>query len=342
MELYEREYFVARILSGYLRYNINEELVLKIYSPSVDQLYEAQEIFQEARKEARVEGIMTSEELFASMIEREAWTEEDEMLLKKLPEDLESFKEQLYNNRYKFSQTEQIRKYIDKAKSEYIKLLTKRYNYDYCTCEGYAIFCKGHWIIENCTFYENGELYDWNHIDSSTLLKFYKSKEIVEETYREIARNEPFRTKWALGGSAQGVFGVCTKDITSEQQSISMYSRMYDNVRESMEAPEESVIEDDDMLDGWFVVQRKKREAEKKKSQMNSVGHEGAQDVFLMADGKEDIARIQDMNDMRGKVVSEQRHRVIEKEGVIKHEDLPDVRRDINMQANQMQAQKKG
>ena len=84
------------------------------------------------------------------------------------------------------------------------------------------------------------------------------------------------------------------------------------------------------------------REAQKKKSQMDPVGHGDAQDVFVMADGKEDIARIQDMNDMRGKVVSEQRHRVVEKEGRIKHEDLPDVRRDMNMQANQMQAQKKG
>ena len=342
MELYEREYFVARILSGYLRYRINKDLVLKIHSPNVDQLYQAQEIFQDARKEARVEGIMTSEELFAFMMERELWTEEDEILLEQLPKDLESFKEQLYNNRYKVSQTEQLRKYIDKARSEYIKILTKRYNYDYCTCEGYGAFCKGHWIIENCTFYESGESYDWSHVDSSALLKFYKSEEIVEKTYREIARSEPFRTKWALGGSAQGVFGVCTKDITSEQQSISMYCRMYDNVRESMEAPEESVIEDDDMLDGWFVVQRKKREADKKRSQAESVGHGNAQDVFIMADGKEDIDRIHSMNDTRAKVVSQQRHKVTEERGRVKHQDLPDVRRDINMQANQMQSSKKG
>jgi hypothetical protein len=41
-------------------------------------------------------------------------------------------------------------------------------------------------------------------------------------------------------------------------------------------------------------------------------------------------------------MVSEQRHRVVEKKGKISHEELPDVKRDLQMQSSQMQSQKKG
>ena len=96
------------------------------------------------------------------------------------------------------------------------------------------------------------------------------------------------------------------------------------------------------MLDGWFVVQKRKRDEEKKKSGTADVGHGGAQEVYLMADGKEEIEKIQDMNTLQGKMVAKQRHRVVEEKGKVKHEELPDVKRDIQMQSTQMQAQKKG
>ena len=48
------------------------------------------------------------------------------------------------------------------------------------------------------------------------------------------------------------------------------------------------------------------------------------------------------MNTLQGKMVAKQRHRVVEEKGKVKHEELPDVKRDIQMQSTQMQAQKKG
>ena len=38
---------------------------------------------------------------------------------------------------------------------------------------------------------------------------------------------------------------------------------MYDNVYESHERPNDKIIEDDDCLDGWFIVQRRKHEKDK-------------------------------------------------------------------------------
>ena len=39
---------------------------------------------------------------------------------------------------------------------------------------------------------------------------------------------------------------------------IVIWSKMYDNVQESIDAPIQSVMEDDDALDGWFIVQNRK------------------------------------------------------------------------------------
>jgi len=342
MELYEREYFVARILSGYLRHKVDKDLTLKIYCPNVEQNYESQEIFNDAMKVGRKNELFTEKQMMDWMRELEVWSDEDEELLEQLPKDLESFKEQLYNNRYKFSQTEQIRKYIKKAEKEYIRLANRKYLYQPNTCEGYALFCKWLWLIEKCTFFLDETPYDWKETSPYDLLADYKSQAIEEAQYRELARNNPWRSYWSSEKTARGVFGVCAADTTTEQRTIMMFSSMYDSVYESGEAPEDDVIEDDDMLDGWFVVQRKKRESQKKKSQSESVGHGNAQDVYVIADGKEDINRIQNMNDTRGKVVSEQRHKIVEKQGRVKHQELPDVKRDINMQSNQMQSSKKG
>ena len=342
MELYEREYFISRIVSGYFRHKVDEDLILKVYSPNVDQNYEAQEVFSNAMHEAKKNEILTKDEMLDWMIHYDVWNDEKELLLKNLPKELESFKEQLYINRHKFSHTEQIRKYIAKAKKEYVKISNKRHEYDVSTREGYATFCRWNWIIEQCTFFDNGKPYDWKQLNTYDVLTLYKNDVIDEKEYRELAREEPWRSYWGVEKTIRGVFGVPSVEATIEQKTIALISRMYDNVQESMECPSDDVIEDDDMLDGWFINQRKQRDAEKKTSQGDSVGHAGAQDVYLMADGKEDVERIQDMNDMHAQIVSKQRHDIVEQKGKVSHEDLPDVRRDIQMQANQMQAAKKG
>ena len=91
MELYEREYFIARIFSGYLRHKVNKDLAIRIYAPNMEQNYEAQEIFKEARQEARKNEVMTADEILETMIELGVWTDIDEELIEKLPKDLELY-----------------------------------------------------------------------------------------------------------------------------------------------------------------------------------------------------------------------------------------------------------
>ena len=74
---------------------------------------------------------------------------------------------------------------------------------------------------------------------------------------------------------------------------------MYDNVYESSESPSEEVIDDDDLLDGWFIIQRKKQEKEKLQSEVaNMTNNEkitNSEEVYIFTDSAEEAERINDL-----------------------------------------------
>ena len=45
---------------------------------------------------------------------------------------------------------------------------------------------------------------------------------------------------------------------------------MYDNIQESLDYPSEDVVEDDDMLDGWLIIQKQKRDKERAVSELEN------------------------------------------------------------------------
>ena len=109
---------------------------------------------------------------------------------------------------------------------------------------------------------------------------------------------------------------------------------MYDNIAESPDSPSEDVLEDDDMLDGWLLIQRREREKDKKEKSVESViGNQkisGADEVFVAAKSLEDIDRINLLNDMRASIIREQRlGQIKDSDGGVKHQDLADVKQDI-------------
>ena len=72
---------------------------------------------------------------------------------------------------------------------------------------------------------------------------------------------------------------------------------MYDNIYENPEAPAEEVIADDDLLDGWLITTKRKRDKEREESFMNTnvemnskLGSAG--EIIIPASSKEDIDRL--------------------------------------------------
>jgi hypothetical protein len=343
MEPYEREFYISRICAGYLKYKIDSELSIYIHALDLDQQYEANELFKESHNEALMSEIITNEECREMLIERELWSEEEEESLEKLGKDIEELKVQLYNASFKNDLKHSIRKGIKRAKNKFLELAQKRATYDFLTCKGYATFCRYNWMLENVTKYKDGTLYDWEHVDLNQALSFYHTQQLNDDQLREIAKTEPWKSVWSSSKKNGTIFNRCGVELTEEQRSLIAWSSMYDNVYESMECPTDDVIEDDDSLDGWLIIQRRKREQEQKKlSAENVIGNSkinNADEVFIMTDPSS-TKDIDGLNNPVAQSTKKARLKDIkrrEKAGkkFTKHSNLKDVKQRINMEANQ-------
>ena len=87
------------------------------------------------------------------------------------------------------------------------------------------------------------------------------------------------------------------------------WSGLYDNVGESHEAPPDEIVEDDDALDGWLLVQKRERDRDRVKSQAeNTIGEKNmnADEVIIFGDG-DGIDKVNSMNTPESKWTKAQR-----------------------------------
>jgi len=94
-----------------------------------------------------------------------------------------------------------------------------------------------------------------------------------------------------------------------------------------MDCPDNDVINDDDMLDGWFIIQNKKREREKKENQFeNSTSDKikNSDEVFVMSSSTKEDAKINDLNSPMSKQIKKQREAVINKKGGAEQHEFAD------------------
>ena len=165
---------------------------------------------------------------------------------------------------------------------------------------------------------------------------------LCESAVREIARNEPWRSLWVMNDTK--VFNLFANNmehqLTVDQKNLMVWSRMYDNVYESMECPTDDVIEDDDMLDGWFIVQRKKREKDKAEQEISNQTSNpkisSSQEIFVFADNEESAKKINETNSVHAQHVKRERMAVLQGQGEAVDSDFQDQKIKIRAQQNQM------
>jgi hypothetical protein len=80
------------------------------------------------------------------------------------------------------------------------------------------------------------------------------------------------------------------------QRNIILFSKMYENARQSPEAPPDEVFEDDDAFDGWMAVQRKEADKDRSKKNADKISGQKGDEIFMVT-GKEDKEKIFDLND---------------------------------------------
>jgi hypothetical protein len=127
-------------------------------------------------------------------------------------------------------------------------------------------------------------------------------------------------------------------NLTDDQRTLINISRMYDSIYDHAECPSDNIIDDDDMLEGWMIFQKRKNEQLKNQQKVDNLNPKlkNAQEVFLMADSKESFEEIMSLNSPEAKYKIKEKLAYIGTVGEVKDSQLPDVQRDLQNKANQM------
>lgn len=320
MEQYFRELYCSRILAGYIRYK-----ELRIYWPSKDVLYDSCEVYKEVYEESRFQGLMTNQELLHELSVIGLWEPELDFELKSLGETLDSLKIEAYHNINK-SSLKSTKMKIEQTKGRMTKLLVKKHQYGDITCEGVATFAKWVFILENSVF--TRDMVPARNENLLSLLDHWNASRISDEHIRELARTEPWQTYWQ--SKTGQFFSVPDCELTDEQRRIVIWTKLYDNIREHGDAPDESVINDDDALDGWMLIQKREREKAKTEKQTESKIHSekirGSQDIMVKAWTKEDAEKITSLNNESSNLLRKTRMKQINKQGTVDGSQLSDLK----------------
>ena len=344
MEFYEREFFISKISAGYTTYEIDDSTILNIFPPTQEQNYNSQQVYMNAHREAELMGVLLEEELLNMMKVRELWTEEDESSIERLPKDIEEFKVEMYRSAFTSGKRDTVRKYLKVAEEEFARLTQKRHCYDYVSCAGYATYVRWNWIIENCTKLCDGTPYNWEEVDIPNVLTYYQSNLLSDKDIRYISKTEPWRTIWATCKKSNQIFSRSGMDLTNEQRTLILWSSMYDNAMESHECPPDDILNDDDMLDGWMILQKRNRDKSTNEALFNKSTPAGsknanADEVFVVAETQEDIDRVNSLNDMHGQQIKKQRLAEVAAAGQINYLEFSDMKRDVQMKATRQFSQ---
>lgn len=345
MEQSKKELMVARIISGMLRFKMGD-IIIVMKKPPVEQLYVAEELYCQYKEELADEGCMSEEQAFDYLIKQGMWSNEKQEMLDVLVKHIEEFKVGLFNLRFKSIERHHTRIALTQARAKQVELYTEKNVLSYLTNSGAAALLKNRYLIAMSCYYISGEPVFtedsfWKN-DSSlfdNIVDFYYRTRLTESQFRELARTQPWRSHWNSRKSEIGVFGVASSQLSDEQRVLTTWSSMYDSIFEHSECPGDSVIEDDDTLDGWMIIQHKKHKDNTDKfSADNIIDNDKIKncgEIFIPVNTAEDAKLINDSNDMQAQMIKKKRFAFLKnKEGFVDEFDLPDVTQNIQMESN--------
>jgi hypothetical protein len=340
MHYHEREFFISLIRTGkvYIDY---ADLELIIMPPTLEQNIRACQVYEKMYEQCYVDGLMNEEETLLWMIEQGIWDYDDDEKIKGLEKDLERLKIEIYEARNNEQLKERIRLYIRAGEKQLAQQLSKKTQFFSNTCEGISTAEKTSYLIKNTT-YLNDRLYDFDEGSLHVVVSEWHDSFLTEKQCRELARTEPWKSLWVISEkSGIELFqNAKTHDLTYNQKNIVIWAQMYDNIQESLDCPASDVINDDDMLDGWFIIQGKKREKEKAEQEFENSVKSGkiknASEVFVVANSKKDKDRVESMNNVHGSNIKRQRDALIKQRGSVEQQQFLDEKLRIQSEATNM------
>lgn len=325
-------FFIHRILSKKIKFYFCEEQYELLY-PSNDLKYDADIIYYHIVNEEKYGNWLREEYMTEIMTELELWNNNIEPQIQSFNKQIEELKLSLFKSYTMLTQKQmqQKKRNIRNLEKQINIIHNKKQEFHANTLEGYAESIRQEHIISN-TLYKNNELVfnskdkrEQSYNKFNQIISEINKHQISNNTYRDIAKSDIWRSYWSNHANGS-VFDGAICNWSDEQRNLANTSQMYDSVYAHPECPNDTVIDDHDLLDGWMIQQKRNNAKNKKEAELNrsnkKLGKAG--EVFLMSGNELDTAKeIQSMNDAQSMSVFKTNMEQMEKEGSV---DVVDMR----------------
>lgn len=340
MDQFLRELYTSRICSGKVKIN-------KMYyrTPSQEEFYGINEEYFRLNDEALSMGLYPSAEHFLWICDNKFWSKKEEDDYKQLLKELDNLKVNLFQIFYKNSEKKILKAKLDLVKQEIDRLHTKKHLMDHLSVDHYIRINKLKLTVGLGLHKDGKKIFrSLSHVKNTSRAEVIENafvylldKKITELQYRDLARNDPWKSIWSCKETGKLFDSVI--DITDEQRQLILCSMMYDNVYKHSECPSDDVISDDDCLDGWMILQRRKRKAEEGKNVLDGIltneKIKNSQEICIVSDGsKEELDKIESFNDATSLRAKKERFDFLAKKGNIEEQYMPDSQRKMREMIN--------
>jgi hypothetical protein len=332
-------YLIYRISSGKLYFSYDSTDYV-LYYPGVELRYESEILYNSIIENDLYEEWMRKDSLSPILNKLGLWNSSQDKLLSQIEKSIENMKYDLYINRSDPKRIKSTRKDLSTYKESLNDLYSKKHYLDNLTLEDHALSKKQEFLIRNTLYYKQSnsrvfsdKLDSISYNDYNNIVNTINEYSITIEQYKQAARHEIWKAIWNCG--KDNVFGKPVIDLTEEQRTLINLSIMYDRIYEHPESPNETVLNDDDMLDGWMIYQKRQSEKQKQENDANSVSnrHGNAKEIFIVAD-RDEVGDIMALNGAESQRIIKQREVLIKNssEDGVNVTSLPDVQMDMMKQ----------
>lgn len=327
--------YINTLLSGVVLFKIGREYIT-VKPPSAEDKTCADFFAYEFYEDCILEGLPQEEEI-------KELTNIDLEKVNTIKDNIENMKVDYFNSFYNTKVKEYISSNIDKQNKNLEKYFEEQQSFFDKTCEYLRHYYRYLFLLERTSFLlTTGEpaINKYNLVYFST--KYNSQIHNIQKNIRDIAKSHQWRNIWF--GQKENVFINHPSTFIDVQHSLISWSHYYDSINESLERPSENIIQDNIALDGWAIVQQRKRASEEKERQVDSMLSDktkSAGELFLPARNKEEVKEILDLNNQQGKAKLKSLSNDLKTKGSVSASQLTSTRQEIQMQANKQASERR-
>lgn len=332
----EKMDLINTLISGIVIFRVGKDYIY-FRPPSAEDKTFADFFSHEQYDDSLLDSFWTKEAAVDFAIEMGFWSEDKQIEIKSIEELIENMKVDYFKSFMISSKKETVKRAIDDHEDKLATLLNQKNTFIDKTAEYIKAQYKILYLVEHNTFLLDKSPAINKHNVQLIANSYTSTISGINIRLRETAKSNEWRNVWH--GSKENAFDNKPSSFTDIQHGIISWSHYYDGVYQSMEKPSEEVIQDDYALDGWAIVERRKRDAEEKKKNAESMLPKNAKDageVFIPVRNQQEAQNVYALNDAGAKAKIKSLKKDLDENGVLSDSQLTSTKREIQMQLNKM------